>query len=144
VDWAPGQAGASNERTGRKRQGSRLVALWLPVIVYMVAIFVSSSISSPPSPPGPMTDKQVHVLMYAGLSALIVRALSGGWFVPPTPLTLFLAVAISTLYGISDEIHQYFVPPRTMDAADVQADIVGATLAALTLAAAAALRSPRV
>ena len=110
----------------------------------MAAIFVASSIANPPSPPGPITDKQVHVLMYAGLSALLVRAFTGGWFLPPTPLALFLSIAISTLYGISDEIHQHFVPPRTMDAADVQADVVGATLAALTLAAAAAWRSPRV
>jgi hypothetical protein len=31
------------------------------------------------------------------------------------------AVAIAAVYGVSDEFHQWFVPPRTVEAADVAA-----------------------
>jgi VanZ family protein len=37
-----------------------------------------------------------------------------------------LSVLSAGLYGISDEIHQYFVPGRSADVMDVAADFVGA------------------
>ena len=40
------------------------------------------------------------------------------------------AVVVATLYGISDEFHQYFVPPRQVEVRDVLADAIGASLAA--------------
>jgi len=38
---------------------------------------------------------------------------------------LILSVLLSALFGISDEIHQSFVPFRTADPMDVLADILG-------------------
>jgi len=38
---------------------------------------------------------------------------------------LILSVLLSSLYGIGDEIHQYFVPYRSADLMDVLADILG-------------------
>jgi len=110
----------------------------------MAAIFIESSIEQPPSPPGPLSDKDVHALMYGVLCAFIVRALAGSWLAPVTLGTATLAVAITTLYGVSDEFHQRFVPSRTMDAADVVADATGAVLAALALAVAARRRGRKV
>ncbi len=40
-------------------------------------------------------------------------------------LVSLLSISASTAYGISDEIHQYFVPYRTADVMDVLADMVG-------------------
>ena len=39
-----------------------------------------------------------------------------------------LSIAASTGYGISDEIHQYFVPYRSADIMDVLADMVGSCI----------------
>jgi VanZ family protein len=47
-----------------------------------------------------------------------------------TPTRILLAAALGTLYGVSDEIHQHFVPPRTPDILDVVADSIGACLGA--------------
>jgi VanZ family protein len=108
------------------------VSLWAPVVAYMTVIFVLSSIPRPPEPPEALSflsDKALHAMLYAGLAVLIVRALSGGWLRSFTVGTALLAVAIAVAYGISDEIHQYFVPLRTMDVGDVIADAVGAALA---------------
>jgi len=135
--------GAARLRPGTAGRRTTLW-LWLPVVLYMAAIFVESSIEQPPSPPGPFTDKHVHALMYGVLCALVVRALAGGWLAPMTLGTAALAVAIATLYGVSDEVHQHFVPSRMMDAADVVADATGAVLAALALGIAARRRMRKV
>ena len=39
-------------------------------------------------------------------------------------------VVFGALYGVSDEFHQYFNPPRSVEALDVVADTVGASLGA--------------
>jgi VanZ family protein len=108
-------------------------SLWLPVAVYMAAIFVASSLPAPPALPGELSDKSGHVLLYFGLGALLVRALAGGWRRPVSRSTAIVAAAIAAAYGVSDELHQYFVPTRHMDAADVLADAIGAGLAAALL-----------
>jgi VanZ family protein len=50
------------------------------------------------------------------------------------------ATAIAALYGVTDEFHQYFVPPRQVEALDVVADTIGAAIAAFGLHAVARLR----
>jgi VanZ family protein len=42
------------------------------------------------------------------------------------------AIVIASLYGISDELHQHFVPGRVPDVLDWATDTTGATLAAGT------------
>ena len=43
------------------------------------------------------------------------------------------ATVFATIYGISDEMHQILVPPRTPDWHDVAADCLGALAGALLL-----------
>ena len=43
-----------------------------------------------------------------------------------------LAIVASALYGVTDEVHQYFVPMRQADPWDVAADAAGATIAAVS------------
>ena len=71
----------------------------------------------------------VWIVLYAVLSALFLRAQGGGWSRVTFGAAL-AAVAFSTAYGVTDELHQYFVPPRQMDGFDLVADTLGAALAA--------------
>ena len=114
--------------------------LWLPVAAYMAVIFVLSSIPNPPTVSQPGSDKLLHVLLYGGLAAFIVRAVAGGFDRPVTMRTVIVAVVVSALYGASDEVHQHFVPARQMDAWDLAADSVGAAASALALYAAHVFR----
>jgi VanZ family protein len=98
----------------------------------MALIFALSSISRTPSFVNGV-DKDAHALLYAGLGALIVRAIAGGWGRRPTLAAAVAAVAIATAYGVSDEFHQSFVPMRQVEAMDVVADATGAALAAFGL-----------
>ena len=106
---------------------SRPAALWGPVAVYMLAIFLISSRADAPLPPG-LTDKQGHSLGYLGLGVTMTRALTGGFGAPVSISRGLAAIALTTAYGASDEWHQSFVPGRTADVADLRADATGAIL----------------
>jgi VanZ family protein len=105
------------------------VLLWTPVFVVMAAIFAVSSLHQPPMPGG-VSDKWAHTLAYFALGVTVMRAVAGGLSRRVTPRTALIAIAIAALYGVTDEVHQAFVPGRTPDVTDLAADIVGALLAA--------------
>ena len=99
-----------------------------------------------------MSDKLVHALVYGVLGALMVRAVSDARWVGVTASATLVAALLSTLYGISDEFHQRFVPGRSPEAFDVMMDAIGASGAAFGVwtwsilrpsRAAKASRSPR-
>lgn len=112
---------------------SRL-SLWGPVVAYMALIFALSAMSSPPSP-GPINDKVLHFGFYGGLAAVTLRATAGGRLAGLTGPAMAAAWAIATLYGVSDEFHQRFVPYRSSDLADLVADSLGAAVAVGVLGA---------
>jgi VanZ family protein len=112
-------------------------SLWGPPVLYALAIFATSSLSAAPPPPLQVTDKHVHLLVYAGLAVVLVRALSGGRWAGVTPATSLQAAMMTIAYGVIDEWHQAFVPGRHADARDVLADAVGAALAVAVLGAVA-------
>ena len=70
-------------------------------------------------------DKLLHFVCYALLGALFLRAFNTTPIKHNLTLVLILSALLSSLYGISDEIHQSFVPFRTADPMDVLADILG-------------------
>jgi VanZ family protein len=107
----------------------------------MVVIFVASSVQDVGPLPGGLSDKSWHSAGYAVLGALMLRGLAAARWSRVTVLRAAAAVVLSTLYGVSDEWHQSFVPGRSPDVLDVAADAVGSTIGALAvLAAAAAVR----
>jgi hypothetical protein len=67
----------------------------------------------------PYGDKVAHAVAFGGL-ALLLHLASGRWWI---------ALGLTSLYGISDEIHQAFVPGRSVDMTDWIADTVGALMA---------------
>lgn len=104
----------------------RLLRLWGPVALYMALIFAASAQPDLGPLPGGVSDKTGHVVAYAGLAVLLLRALAGGKMADVTYGRAALAWLLATLYGVSDELHQRFVPGRTSDGLDVAADALGA------------------
>ncbi len=109
--------------------------LWyqLPALLYALAIFVLSAVPYAQPPPLGIVyeDKWIHLLEYGGLGFLVARALyfqkryewiRQHWF--------WLAVLITFAYGVTDEMHQRFVPGRHADALDAIADGFGGLLGA--------------
>jgi VanZ family protein len=109
----------------------RRIVSWLPAAAYMLLIWALSSIAGQFNfAHVPFQDKGVHFLEYGTLAVLLAHAIRGTWRdLRPLP-TFALAVALATLWGITDEIHQAYVPGRNADVEDVVADASGAALAA--------------
>ncbi len=108
-----------------------LVYQW-PLVIYCIVIFVQSCFPSPELLQElDLSDKSLHLGGYALLGALMVRMLKrkfpgqGPWKI------ILLAVVLSTLYGVSDELHQALVPGRHADVMDIVADLTGSTLGAI-------------
>ncbi len=119
-----GSAGKTNKITLEKLH--KFTVYWFPILVYCLLIYVQSSHPSPQDlPDWPLMDKLLHFACYALLGALFLRAFNATPIKNNLKLVLILSVLLSSLYGISDEIHQSFVPYRTADPMDVLADILG-------------------
>ena len=80
----------------------------------------------------PGQDKLFHLIAYAVLGFLGVGALKITEEGYRHRQVWFVALVVM-LYGISDEIHQYFVPGRSAETLDAVADAVGAMLGAWTM-----------
>jgi hypothetical protein len=108
-----------------------LLTLWLPPLALMALIFLLSAQPDLSSGLG-LVDlvgrKIVHAGEYALLCVLWWRSLRT---VARPRAAIAAALAISVAYGVSDEIHQSFVPTRHGAPLDVAIDALGATLAAL-------------
>jgi VanZ family protein len=127
-------------RPGPRR--SRL-SLWWPAIAWALLLFTLSSFSQLPSAPGGVTDKHEHFAGYGVLSAFVLRGLSGATLAGVTGGTAAGAAIIATAYGVTDELHQRFVPGREASLLDLAADALGAIGAAGALWAWAIIRSRR-
>lgn len=93
----------------------------------MALIFFLSAQPDLPHPRSGWMDLVVssgaHVFMYGALALLLRWALGDGG------RGLALAFGLALLYGISDELHQSFVPGRVPDILDLVSDGLGAALA---------------
>ena len=120
------------------------ISYYLPPILWAAFIFLASSNSDPLfflSKEGVqflkhtrflgqsllnLTWAMSHVFIYAVLAFLFVRALA---YHRHFTLRLFwITFAVTLLYGVSDEIHQVFVPGRGFQLYDILMDGVGALL----------------
>ena len=100
---------------------------WLPLIAYCLAIYIQSDLPSPEQIPSfEFSDKILHFLAYAVMGVLFYRAYQTLRIKDNLQMLILLSVFSASLYGISDEIHQHFVPFRDGDFLDVIANILGA------------------
>lgn len=105
---------------------------WGPVCAYAALIFYLSSLPHPeerlPSFVGLFSDKVLHAVEYAVLGGLVYRAFRWGTNGALQAWAGALALLATSLYGLSDELHQAFVPNRDASGWDWLADSVGAML----------------
>jgi VanZ family protein len=106
----------------------------VPFFLWLAVIFVESSFPASVYPEVHIigADKIVHIGVYGLLGFLCYLSL-----IHQQKITLFRAypmiitVIICSIYGASDEIHQYFVPNRDCEVWDWIADFVGVFIAML-------------
>jgi VanZ family protein len=102
---------------------------WLPLIAYCVFIFFQSSGPAPVELPRiPGMDKVLHAAGYGLLGILFYRAYRSRWPNASGWATANASLISAALYGLTDELHQSFVPSRSADPWDWLADTLGALL----------------
>ncbi len=135
------------KKSSRRATTTHFLRYGLPVFVVMAAIFTvsqmsaatiddSSAYDSASGLFGQFTGEVAHFVEYFVLSALVMR-----WIlavkVPRDAGTLDpamlrsagqKAVALTVLYAISDEAHQWFVDGRSVELLDLLIDSVGAVM----------------
>ena len=100
------------------------LALWAPVVLWATLIFVLSSLPSLETGLGTwdlVLRKLAHLGEFAILGALLVRALGR----EPA------AAVLGSLYAVTDELHQVFVPGRHGSPLDWAIDTVGVLVGVL-------------
>ena len=120
------------------RQGAMVQVLWywVPMALYAGLIFFLSAQSHPEEQLPSfllkgISDKVLHAVEYAMLAFLCYRAFR--WAAGPVVArqAVVLAIVTASVFGLTDEVHQLFVPLREASWQDWLADTVGATLAAV-------------
>jgi VanZ family protein len=109
----------------------RKVRFWWFVAAWAVVIFLLSSIpgKAMPQVPALQYDKVLHALVYSVLGGLFFLALRQASSL--TTARLVVAAGLFALgYGLTDELHQVFVPGRSADLYDALADGIGGLLGA--------------
>ncbi len=99
---------------------------WSLSLLYMATIFslsAQSDLSLPYSVSG--GDFLLHMLEYGILGLLFSWALVNSGMKRRLVFYVFL---IGLFYGVTDELHQYFVPRRTASLLDLTADSLGSLL----------------
>jgi VanZ family protein len=110
---------------------------WVPVVLYAGTIFYLSSQSHPEEQlPSflleEVSDKVLHTVEYGILSLLCYRAFR--WAAGPAVArqAVVLAIVTASVYGLTDEVHQLFVPFRESGWQDWLADTIGAVIGAMS------------
>jgi len=103
-----------------------------PAIAWALILFTLSSIPKLQSPFhfSKWDDKLNHLAAYAILGALVLRALPRASGTLPNAREVRLAAVLGILYGLFDELHQYFVPGRFVEFNDFVADAIGVMIGA--------------
>lgn len=105
------------------------IKYFIPLIVWAVIIFISSSIEGPSLPPLDVwsADKLIHCGVYAVLAFTALRAFEHAGDVrnKHTRWVMGWSIIFCLAYGASDEMHQSFVTGRHASVLDFLADSAG-------------------
>ncbi|KXK32801.1 MAG: hypothetical protein UZ01_00223 [Candidatus Brocadia sinica] len=116
-----------------KRMNIKIRVPWifkcLLTLAYAYLIFAASSEDTSSITLPPYTDKLIHFMLFGFLCLMICWSLSSVTVGSKWIYKIILAISITSLYGASDEFHQFFTPNRSVDILDWLADTAGAATA---------------
>ena len=105
-----------------------MINLWLPVAIYMAAIYYGAALPDVPGPAAGLSDTILHMGGYAGLALLTLRATAHGRWSGITRRAVLLAFVICVVHGLTVEWEQMYVPTRSAEWRDAGNNAVGAAL----------------
>ncbi len=116
----------------QNKKTSVFIKFWLPVLACMGFIFHLSSVPGSEIPPLFFCQDIVfHLVVYLILGLVFARALKNTYLNITPQKIIFLTIIFASLYGLTDELHQAFVPYRSASVFDVFIDGIGGFLGSL-------------
>jgi VanZ family protein len=103
-----------------------LLPLLYMALIWTLSSFPADAIVNTPFSFDALLKESLHLIEFAILYWLIAFAFMahGSW----TERTSLIAAVIAILYGLTDEIHQSFVPARSATVIDFVKDTIGVTV----------------
>ncbi len=124
-----------HRRRDRARLGDAplpaVIALWLPVVAWMAAIYYGAALSSVPGPAAAVSDTVLHMAGYAGLALLTLRATAARQLVRRHARRPGAGARDRHGARPDGRVEQMFVPTRFAEWRDVGNDVIGALLGLL-------------
>lgn len=116
-------------------QRRKIIRYWIPLIIWMIVIFILSSSLFSSEATGEyivgfwnsLARHMAHISEYLILFLLFYRALNSGLKEFKYSLTVNGTIGVF-IYAISDEFHQHFVPGRHFRLVDLGYDLCGIVL----------------
>ena len=109
---------------------NKIVFSWLILFVYLFLIFYLSSLPRieflEKAPEFYLRDKLLHIIEYGILGFLTFNAFKTNKLL--NEKIFFYTIMFATIYGITDEFHQMFVPNRIFSLTDILADFTGSLI----------------
>jgi len=108
------------------------IKFWLPVLLCMGFIFYASSIPGSEIPClFPLQDIVFHLFIYSILCFFFSRALKNTYLNIRRAKIIVFTIIFGIIYAASDELHQAFVPYRSVSGFDVFIDTMGSLVGSL-------------
>ncbi len=107
---------------------TRFLRYGLPPLLFAGLIFFLSSRPVLPAPDLPGFDKLAHLCEYGVFGLLLARGFRAYGMTPRVAIAL--AAVAASAYGVSDELHQGFVPGRSVEVLDWLSDTAGGAMGA--------------
>jgi VanZ family protein len=106
--------------------------IYAPLVIYWIVLLTATSFPTTSIPTMVISDKVMHFTAYFGLGILLNLTLMFQNRYPVLKIkNAFYTLLIGSVYGVIDEVHQYFIPGRSMEFLDFLADFLGLVLAVI-------------
>ena len=121
-----------------------MIGLWLPVALWMGAIYLGAALPNDQIPPpvASLSDTMLHMAGYAGLALLALRATAKGRWSGVTKHAVAIAFIIAVIHGFTVEWEQMYIPSRFAEWRDVGNDVMGAFVGLIPAWAWSKMKSP--
>ncbi len=99
----------------------------LPAFAFMAVIFILSSLQNVhiPQLSFQLGDKLLHLTAYFVLGIALHFFFLGNFLNLSDKKIILWILIVGAIYGVTDEVHQYYVPGRQLEFLDWVADILG-------------------
>ncbi len=112
----------------------KVIFVYTPLVIYWIVLLAATSFPTINVPTTDVSDKAYHFTAYFGLGVLLnLTLVFQNKYLTLKKKNAFYTVLIGSIYGIFDEVHQYFIPGRSMEFMDFTADFIGLVLAVIII-----------